>query len=104
MWRTAGIAPPNWVALLVKADAAANGVLIKTLRAVANADMNMQKAARILGKHPNTVYSRIDRIREFTGLDGQRYHDLTELLLGVDCSADIAGRSLVSSDGHARRA
>jgi DNA-binding PucR family transcriptional regulator len=47
----------------------------------------VQKAARLLGKHPNTVYTRIEKIRELTGLDGQRYHDLTELLLGVDCAA-----------------
>ena len=26
------------------------------------------------------------KIRELTGLDGQRYHDVTELLLGVDCA------------------
>ena len=82
--------PPNWVAILVNADAAAGGALIRTLRAVADADMNMQKAARILGKHPNTVYTRIERIRELTGLDGQRYHDLTELLLGADCVADTS--------------
>jgi PucR C-terminal helix-turn-helix domain/GGDEF-like domain len=80
--------PPAWVVVLASSDAKAGGVLIQTLRAIADADMNMQKAARILGKHPNTVYTRIDRIRELTGLDGQRYHDLTELLLGVDCVAD----------------
>ena len=51
---------------------------------MADADMNVQKAARLLGKHPNTVYTRIERIRELTGLDGQRYHDLTELLLAAD--------------------
>jgi hypothetical protein len=79
--------PPKWVAILVNADTAADGALIRTLRAVADADMNMQKAARILGKHPNTVYTRIERMRELTGLDGQRYHDLTELLLGLDCVA-----------------
>jgi sugar diacid utilization regulator len=79
--------PPNWVAILVNSDATAGGALVQTLRAVADADMNVQKAARILGKHPNTVYTRIERIRELTGLDGQRYHDLTELLLGLDCAA-----------------
>jgi sugar diacid utilization regulator len=79
-------APPNWVAALMAADAKAGGALVQTLRAIADADMNMQKAARILGKHPNTVYTRIERIREMTGLDGQRYHDLTELLLGADCA------------------
>ena len=87
-------APPNWVAALMASDAKAGGTLIETLRAIADADMNMQKAARILGKHPNTVYTRIERIREMTGLDGQRYHDLTELLLGADCAgADPRPRS-----------
>ncbi len=78
-------APPGWVAGLLDADAQATGTLVQTLRAVAEADMNVQKAARILGKHPNTVYTRIERIRDLTGLDGQRYHDLTELLLAADC-------------------
>ncbi|MGE3873174.1 MAG: PucR family transcriptional regulator [Parvibaculaceae bacterium] len=78
---------PKWVAVLVSSDAAAGGALVRTLRAVAAADMNVQKAARILGKHPNTIYGRIERVRELTGLDGRRYHDLTELLLGVDCVA-----------------
>jgi sugar diacid utilization regulator len=78
-------APPNWVAALVGADAKAEGTLIQTLRAVADADLNMQKAARILGRHPNTVYTRIERIRDLTGLDGQCYRDLTELLLAADC-------------------
>jgi sugar diacid utilization regulator len=78
-------AAPNWVAALINADAKAHGTLVQTLRAVADADMNVQKAARILGKHPNTIYTRIERIRELTGLDGQRYHDLTELLLAADC-------------------
>lgn len=79
--------PPNWVAILVNSDAAAGGALIQTLRAVADADMNVQKAARLLGKHPNTIYTRLEKIRDLTGLDGQRYHDLTEMLLGVDCVA-----------------
>jgi hypothetical protein len=78
-------APPNWVAALVSADAKAKGTLIQTLRAVADADLNVQKAARILGRHPNTIYTRIERIRDLTGLDGQRYRDLTELLLAADC-------------------
>ena len=78
-------APPSWIAALLGADAKADGTLIQTLRAVADADLNMQKAARILGRHPNTVYTRIEKIRDLTGLDGQRYHDLTELLLSADC-------------------
>jgi hypothetical protein len=78
-------APPNWVATLLSADAKAEGTLIETLRAVAKADLNVQKAARILGRHPNTIYTRIERVKILTGLDGQRYRDLTELLLAADC-------------------
>jgi PucR-like helix-turn-helix protein/diguanylate cyclase with GGDEF domain len=84
-------APPNWVATLLSADAKAEGTLIETLRAVANADLNVQKAARILGRHPNTIYTRIERVKNLTGLDGQRYRDLTELLLAADCWAGRRG-------------
>jgi PucR C-terminal helix-turn-helix domain/GGDEF-like domain len=78
-------APPRWAHALVDADAKASGALIQTLRAVADADMNVQKAARGLGKHANTVYARIERIKDLTGLDGQHYRDLTEMLLAADC-------------------
>jgi len=76
---------PRWAGAFFEADAKAQGSLTRTLRAIADADLNVQKAARLLGKHPNTVYARIERIRALTGLDGQRYHDLTELLLMSDC-------------------
>jgi DNA-binding PucR family transcriptional regulator len=76
---------PRWTGAFFDADAKAQGSLMRTLRAIADADLNVQKAARLLGKHPNTIYARIERIRALTGLDGQRYHDLTELLLASDC-------------------
>ncbi|NJO36430.1 MAG: PucR family transcriptional regulator [Rhizobiales bacterium] len=78
-------ASPDWIDAFIGADAKSSGALCRTLRAIADADMNIQKAARLLGNHPNTVYNRIERIRDLTGLDGQRYHDLTELLLAADC-------------------
>jgi sugar diacid utilization regulator len=84
-------APPNWVAALLNADVKAQGALIRTLQAVAEADLNLQKAARILGRHPNTIYSRIERVKGLTGLDGQRYRDLTELLLAADCWRSDSG-------------
>jgi len=77
--------PPDWTQTFLAADAKASGALIQTLRALADADMNVQKAARSLGNHPNTIYTRIQRVRDLTGLDGQRYCDLTELLLAADC-------------------
>lgn len=78
-------ASPGWIDALIDADREASGTLLQTLRALADADMNIQKAARLLGKHPNTLYHRIERIRDLTGLDGQRFHQLTELLLAADC-------------------
>jgi len=78
-------APPAWLSSFLGADAKAEGSLLETLRALADADLNMQKAARALRRHPNTVYTRLERIRDLTGLDGQRYRDLTELLLAADC-------------------
>jgi hypothetical protein len=76
---------PSWLGLLSEADARSRGSLVKTLRALAEADMNVQRAARGLRIHPNTIYARIQRINDLTGLDAQRYHDLTHLLLAVDC-------------------
>ncbi|WP_421696276.1 PucR family transcriptional regulator [Aestuariivirga sp.] len=79
--------PPQWLVTLIEADEHSRGSLISTLHALADADMNVQKAARRMGKHANTLYARLERIREITGRDGQRYHDLTELLLAADCTA-----------------
>lgn len=77
--------PPAWLKALMAADAAASGKLIETLRAMAAANLNVQAAARHLGRHPNTLYARLQRIQELTARDGQRYADLEELLLAVDC-------------------
>ena len=66
---------PRWAGPFFEADAKAQGSLIQTIRAIADADLNIQQAARNLGKHPNTVYARVERIRALTRLDCQRYHD-----------------------------
>ena len=71
-------AAPAWTAALLAADEKADGTLVRTLLALADADLNVQKAGRRLKVHPNTVYARLHRIREVTGLDGQRHHDLVE--------------------------
>ena len=76
---------PTWLSRLREADAKSPGTLVKSLRALADADMNVQRAARELGVHANTLYARIQRVTELTGLDAQRYHDLTHLLLVADC-------------------
>ena len=76
---------PAWFASLRDADAKSQGDLVKTMRAVADADMNVQAAARGLHVHANTVYARLQRIEDLTGLNAQRYHDLTHMLLAADC-------------------
>lgn len=76
---------PQWSANYFAADDKARGALVATLRAYADADMNVLKAARLLKVHPNTIYSRMDRIADITGQNGLEYHSLTELLLTADC-------------------
>ena len=77
---------PGWAAALTAADVASHGNLTKTLRAVADADLNVQAAGRSLCLHPNTVYARLERIKAITGLDGRKHHELVELLLALDCA------------------
>ena len=75
---------PGWVADFLAADKKAKGSLIDTLRAYADADMNTIRAAEKLSVHPNTVYSRLQRVKDATGLDALKFHVLSELLLAAD--------------------
>ena len=73
---------PAWAEKLIAADR--RGVLATTLRGYADCNMNAQKTAVLLGIHPNTVYSRMQKIERLTGLDALRFHALSELLLALD--------------------
>lgn len=79
-------AMPPWLEPLRAADAKAKGALLASLRALADADINVQLAARTLEVHPNTLYARLQRVTDLTGLNAQRYHDLGQLLLAADCA------------------
>ena len=70
---------------LGEADSKARGSLTATLRAYADADMNVLKTAHRLSVHPNTVYSRLQKVTDATGLDARSFHELTELLIVADC-------------------
>ncbi len=76
---------PSWAAAYFQADAKARGALGATLRAYADADMNVLQTAKALKIHPNTIYSRLQRILDVTGLDARSYHALTELLVISEC-------------------
>ena len=52
---------PGWAEPFLAADAKAEGMLVATLRAYANADMNALKAAQVLSVHPNTIYVRLKK-------------------------------------------
>ena len=55
-----------------------------TLHAYADASMNVVKTALRLGVHPNTVYARLDRIRDLIGQEPRRFHVLETLLIVSD--------------------
>lgn len=78
---------PAWSAALFGADRAARGTLCATLEAYAACDMNVLKAAAELGVHPNTIYSRLERVRELTGLEPRKFASLSELLAALACRA-----------------
>ena len=77
---------PAWSRELKEADDKARGALVATLRAYANADMNVLKAAQTLAVHPNTIYARLERICDISGLQARSFNALAELLIVCDCS------------------
>ncbi len=76
---------PAWANDFIAADKKARGSLKSTLEAYADANMNVLRAAEKLAVHPNTIYSRMQRIADATGKNALTYHDLNELLLASDC-------------------
>jgi sugar diacid utilization regulator len=78
---------PAWLENFQVADRKARGSLSRTLLAYADANMNALQAAKALSVHPNTVYSRMQRINEVTGKNALGYHELTELLLAIESAA-----------------
>lgn len=78
-------AVPAWVSDFTAANEKSRGTLITTLKAYAEADMNVLKTAKTLSIHPNTIYARMQRINDITGLNPLSYNALTELLLAMDC-------------------
>jgi sugar diacid utilization regulator len=84
---------PRWLAPLQKADQKARGTLSATLKAYADANMNALQAAKDLGVHANTIYSRMQRISDVSGRNALAYHDLTELLLAIESSDKETGQT-----------
>jgi PucR C-terminal helix-turn-helix domain/GGDEF-like domain len=64
-------------------DRARGGVLTATIRAFAEADLNLRVAAERLQIHPNTAQYRLRRIEERTGRSVRRVADLLDLLVAI---------------------
>lgn len=80
-------AMPTWLLSLKRLDIRSKGVLLTTLNHYADANMNALKAAKRLNVHPNTIYARFKKIEHVTGLNPLSYHELTEMLLAIECDA-----------------
>jgi hypothetical protein len=74
---------PAWVNDLAAEGAPERNELIRTLLAYLAADLSIDRAARELFVHPNTVRYRLRRLTKLTGLDVGRFYDLLELVTAV---------------------
>ncbi len=72
-----------------------------TIRAMAESDMRPSKAALVLGVHPHTVYFRMDRILEITGLDPRSFRDLCKLV-GLMEEMQISCHNICDDFGQGR--
>jgi DNA-binding PucR family transcriptional regulator len=71
-------------------DRARGGVLTATIRAFADADLNLRVAAERLQVHPNTAQYRLHRIEGRTGRNPRRIGDLLDLLVAITLDDSIA--------------
>ncbi len=79
---------PGWLDAFAAANRKSRGALSTTLAAYADADMNVLRAAKTLNVHPNTIYARMNRIRDLTSLNPLEFHALSEFLLVLETVAD----------------
>ncbi len=71
------------IARFVAEDRAHGGMLIGTLVAYAEADLNAKAASEALLIHVNTAHHRLGRIAERTGRDLRRLSDVIDLLIAI---------------------
>ncbi len=74
---------PGGIRLLIEEDERSDGSLRDTLRALADHDLNVGRAARALMVHPNTVHYRLKRVADLSGLNPKRFGDLADLLVAL---------------------
>ncbi len=74
---------PPWANQLRADGAPERNELVRTLLTYIAADLSIERAARELFVHPNTIRYRLRRLSTLTGLDVRRFFDLVELVTAV---------------------
>lgn len=82
---------PRSIDLLV--EDGLEGEPARTLRAFAEASLNVKLCANRLGVHVNTIYNRLNRVRRLTGIDPRTYSDVLSLTTALSIASGArAGR------------
>jgi len=71
------------VVQFLRDDRSRGGIVIATIRAYAEADMNLKEAAANLHVHHNTAQYRFQRVEELCGLNPKRFADLQALMVAI---------------------
>ncbi len=74
---------PEAVRSFIAEDIERDGVLVDTVLAYADADMNLARAAQRLHIHVNTARYRLSRIAERTGCEPRSLADMLDLVLAI---------------------
>jgi sugar diacid utilization regulator len=84
---------PGWVRHFSDPTDVKSRDLLHTVRAFADASLSVKQTARQLGLHANTVYFRLNRVTEITGIDPRTYAGLSLLLTSLrllECNGHMA--------------
>jgi sugar diacid utilization regulator len=74
---------PERVRRLFAEDERQGGRLLDTVRAFAEADLKVARAAKALDIHPNTLHYRLRKIEEIAGISVRRFSDWLDLLAAI---------------------
>jgi hypothetical protein len=72
---------PEWVRETYSSDR--HHDLLRTVRAFADASLNVKETARRLAVHPNTVYFRLNQIEKCTGVNPRNFTGISTLMMAL---------------------
>ncbi|HVM98661.1 MAG TPA: helix-turn-helix domain-containing protein [Caulobacteraceae bacterium] len=74
---------PDWSRRLHAAEDRTSRELIHTIRAFADSSFNVKSTAHALGVHANTVYFRLNRLKQISGVDPRTYAGASAILTAL---------------------